>query len=404
MPVFAYTGTDAAHSRIRGTVAADTPRQARDQLRRDGIAVQKIAEHASRPRGRGGLLAPLQRSRLRARWSEAVHDLAMLLQASTPMLEALDTLAGQHRGGFRDALLGVRDRVAAGASLAEAMAERPDLFDEASVHLVEVGENAGTLEDVLAQLAEFKRRSAQTKDQVLTALLYPAFLVVFGLAAGIFLMTAVLPPLLENLGDMSREIPWPTRIVKAGSDLLIGYGGWLAVAGVAAAAALAALLRTDDGRRRWHRALLRVPLLGPMALKQAVARVAMIVATMSRSGVVLTRAIELAARSTENRVVRDALEAAHGKIGAGEDVAAALGQSGVFPPLAVRVFAVGQESGRLEEMLTRLSDDYERQNEMLSARLTALLEPVLILVLATFVGFLLLATILPILEAGRALQ
>ena len=403
MPVFAYTGTDAARSRIRGTVAADTPRQARDQLRRDGIAVRKIAEHAARDRS-GGLLAPIRRQRLRARWSEAVHDLAMLLQASTPMLEALDTLAGQHRGAFRDALLGVRDRVAAGASLAEAMGGRPDLFDEASIHLVEVGENAGTLDDVLGQLAEFKRRSAQTKDQVLTALLYPAFLVVFGLAAGIFLMTAVLPPLLENLGDMSRDIPWPTRVVKAGSDVLVNHGGWLAMLGLAVVLALAAVLRTDDGRRTWHRLMLRVPLLGPMALKQAVARVAMIVATMSRSGVVLTRAIELAARSTENRIVRDALEAAHAKIGAGEDVADALGRSGVFPPLAVRVFAVGQESGRLEEMLTRLSEDYERQNEMLSARLTALLEPVLILVLATFVGFLLLATILPILEAGRALQ
>ena len=402
MPVFAYSGVSTERAPVKGTIAADSPRQARDRLRADGVTVQKIAEFSQAPAG--GLLAMLAARRGRSQWAMAVHDLAMLLHAGTPMIEALDTLAAQHRGGFRDALLAIRDRVAAGSSLAEALAQRPDLFDEASVHLVEVGESAGNLEDVLEQLADFKQRMLAVKDQVLTALLYPVFLVCFGTAAAVFLMTSVLPPLLESLSDQIDTIPWPTQVVKAVSDLLLAYGWWLAAATIGLAAAAAASVRTDRGRVWLHRQILRLPVIGPMALRQAVGRVAMIVATLSKSGVVLTRAIELAARSTDNRVIREALVECGERVGSGEDVAAALGATGVFPPLAVRVFAVGQESGRLEEMLTRLASDYDRQNATLSARLTALLEPVLILVLAGFVGFLLVATILPILEAGNAFQ
>ena len=402
MAVFAYSGRTADRGVVRGTVAADTPRQARDQLRSEGVRVQRISEY--RQSGGSSLLASLAARRGRAQWAHAVHELAMLLHAGTPMLEALDTLAGQSRGGFRDAMLGVRDRVAAGSSLAESLAERPDLFDEATVTLVEVGESAGTLDDVLSQLAEFKQRMMQVKNQVATALMYPAFLVVFGTAAALFLMTSVLPPLLENLSESIETIPWPTRVVKAASDLLTQYGGWLLLASVVGFGLTVAAIRSPRGRLAFDRLVLRLPLVGPIALRQAVSRVAMIVSTLSKSGVVLTRALELAAKSTENRVLRGELDAAVERIAAGEDVSAALARGEAFPPLAVRVFAVGQESGRLEEMLTRLADDYERQNATLSARLTALLEPVLILVLAGFVGFLLLATILPILEAGNVVS
>jgi len=149
--------------------------------------------------------------------------------------------------------------------------------------------------------------------------------------------------------------------------------------------------------------LLRVPILGPMAVKQGVSRISMVIATLLRSGIELTKAVELAERSTSNRVFKTALKQFGERISAGEDVSDALSQSGAFPPLAVRVFSVGQESGKLDEMLFQLADDYDEQVATSSARLTALLEPVLILVLAAAVGFLLLATILPILEAGNVM-
>jgi type II secretory pathway component PulF len=327
----------------------------------------------------------------------------MLLHAGIPMLDALDTISEQNQGSFRTAILGVRDRVAAGSSLAEALRGRPDLFDAASVHMVEVGENSGTLDSVLEQLAEFKRKQLSLRDSVTTALVYPLFLICFGTAAALFLMTSVLPPLLDNLQETLDVLPWPTRVARSMSDALLSYGWLIAIVVAVSVVAVLALLRTDKGKEFWHRTLLRLPLIGPMATKQGVARIAMIIGTLSRSGVELTRAVELAERSTGNVIFKKALKQCGDRIAAGEEVADALRQSGAFPPLAVRVFSVGQESGKLDEMLFRLADDYDAQVATASARLTALLEPALILVLAAMVGFLLLATILPILEAGNVM-
>jgi len=401
MAVFSYIGMNRESATVKGTVAADSPRQARDQLRDQGVRVHKLAECKTRPQRRGWPKLSLRSTN--TQWATAVHEMSMLLHAGIPLLEALDTLADQHQGAFRTALLGVRDRVAAGSSLAEALRERGDLFDEASIQMVEVGENAGNLEAVLAQLAEFKQRQLQFKDSITTALAYPAFLVVFGAAAGLFLMTSVLPPLLDNLQETIDELPFPTRVAKAISDTILSYGWLLSILVGGMLLGLTALLRSSRGQRLWHRTLLRLPIIGPIAIKQGVSRIAMIIGTLTRSGVDLTRAVELAEQSTHNVIFKHALHECGQRIAAGEEIADALRQSEAFPPLAIRVFSVGQDSGKLDEMLFRLADDYDKQVATASARFTALLEPVLILVLAVMVGFLLLATILPILEAGNVM-
>ncbi len=401
MAVFSYVGVDRNSTIVKGTVAADTPRQAREELRDKGVRVRKLDENTTKTRPR--LFPAFSFASHKAQWATAVHELAMLLHAGIPMLEALDTLAEQNSGSFRAAILGVRDHVAAGSSLAESLRERPDLFDDASVQMVEVGENSGTLESVLSQLAEFKQKQMRLRDAVTTALVYPIFLICFGLAAALFLMTSVLPPLLENLQETLDTLPWPTRVAKSVSDTLITYGWLLAGLVIATIFAVVLALRTERGKEFSHRLLLRLPVIGPMAIKQGVSRIAMIIGTLSRSGVELTRAVELAERSTGNVIFKRALHQCGERIAAGEEVADALEQSGAFPPLAIRVFSVGQESGKLDEMLFRLAEDYDVQVATSSARLTSLLEPVLILVLAALVGFLLLATILPILEAGNVM-
>lgn len=403
MAVYSYQGETANRAPARGTITADTPRQARDLLRGRGITVKKLTDAAAGEAGAKSSFGFGSRG-LPKQWTGACQELAMLLHAGIPLLDALDTIAKQQTGPFRIVLLGVRDRVAAGAGFAEALSERPDVFDPASIHLVEVGENAGNLEHVLEHLADFKIRMAETKDEVLSTLVYPAFLVVFGTGASIFLMTGVMPPLLENLKETLPVLPWPTLVVKTASDFLVQWGWLLLIVVVLGFFAFIGFIRTERGRLAWHRFLLRLPIIGPMMVKQGVARVSMIVGTLLRSGIVLTSAFDLAAKSTDNRVLRQALADCSKRMGAGENVADALERAGVFPPLAVRVFAVGQESGRLEEMLERLSKDYDRQVATLSKRFTSLLEPVLIVVLAMFVGFLLVATILPILEAGNVAQ
>jgi general secretion pathway protein F len=326
-----------------------------------------------------------------------------LLGVGIPVTDAIDTLAQQQRGGYRTALLLLRDRVSAGAGLAEAMAEQPDVFDPLSIRMVEVGENSGTLEAVLEQLAGFKERASELKDRVLTALLYPAIVFTVSLAVSIFLMVVVVPMLLTNLLEAGRKLPWPTRVLKAMSDLLVERGWIPFIIVVVCGGALLAWLRTTRGRRMWHRFLLRLPLIGSMARKQTIARIALVLSTLIRSGIVYLKAVEIVVRSTSNVVFREALEQSANDVASGIEISRSLEKTGVFPPLVVHIFSVGQQSGRLEEMLERLATDYDRQVASSSARLASAFEPLLILTLAVFVGFILFATLLPILEAGNVL-
>ena len=399
MAVFAYKARNGRRTEIGGTIAADTPRQARELLRARGLSVHEIDTLETKAASIVG------RSRNSRRYAShlaaAIRELTTLLGAGIPLLDALTTVSQQQRGEFRAAIQLLRERVSAGIGLAEAMAEQPGIFDSLCIQMAEVGENSGTLETSLEQWAEFKERSLALKDRVLTALMYPAFVVVVGLVVTVFLMTYVLPMLLSGLIDAGRPLPWPTQVVKAISDLMTAHWFSMAVATGASTTGVIFALRTQRGRRAWCATVLRLPLIGPMARKQGVARIAMVISTLMKSGIEFVRAVEVTARSTSNLLLREALEQSCRDIGAGRDIGQALERTGAFPPMAVQIFAVGQESGRLEEMLERLAADYDRQVTRTSERLTAVLEPIFILGLAVFVGFLLLATILPILEAGN---
>jgi len=297
----------------------------------------------------------------------------------------------------------VRDRVLQGSSLAEALAEHPDVFDSLAVRMVEVGENSGRLDVVLDQLAGYKERSLQLKDRVLTALLYPAVVLTAATAVSVFLMVVVVPMLLTNLQEMGRTLPWPTRVLKVLSEFLVSHG-WIALLAMAAAfVCLVFMARTRRGQLIIHRLLLRIPLIGSMIMRQNISRAAMVMATLLRGGVVYMSALEIAARSSTNSVIRRAFEQSGEEVGAGRDLGPALEKTGVFPPLVIHVFSVGQESGQLEDLLDRLAADYDRQVTTQSARLATVLEPILIMVLAVIVGFILFATLLPILEAGNVL-
>jgi type II secretory pathway component PulF len=401
MAVFAFRALDANLATVRGTIVADTPRQARESLRARGLTIQAIADERS----------ALGLGTWRWRWASRpaasvvswVRELATLLAVGVPLLEAIDTTAKQYRGSFHNVLLMLRDRVASGASLAEAMRDHPAVFDALCLHLVEVGENAGTLESSLDRLAEFKERSLHLKNRVASALMYPAFVLLVGVMVSVFLMTFVVPNLLSALLEAGREPPLATRVVKAISDFLLSWWWLLLAAAGAVVLAARAVLLSERGRTAWHRLQLRVPILGEMLRKQTVSRIALVVSTLIRSGVVFDKAVRIAASTTPNRVFREALQRCEAAVVAGKDIAEALEETGAFPAPAVRVFAAGQQTGRLDEMLERLATDYDRQVAAVSQRLTTILEPVLIVLLAVVVGWVAFATIMPILEAGDVL-
>ncbi len=331
-----------------------------------------------------------------------LRDLSTLLGVGIPLVDAIDTIHSQHRGRFAASLLTLRERVSAGAGLADAMREQPDMFDAMCVSVAEVGENAGTLDVALERVAEFKERSAAFRNRLGTALLYPAVVLTMALGVSVLLMTAVVPNLLATIQDSGRPLPLPTRIVKAASDWLVGYW-WLLLLGLGVVVAAARMVfRTAKGKMLWHRFLLRIPIAGELARKQAIVRVCIVLSTLLRSGLVFVRSVQIARQTASNLVLAAALERCEQAVQTGRDIAEAMRETAAFPPLVVRVFAVGQQSGRMEEMLDRLASDYDRQVTAASQRLTAVLEPILILFLVVLVGFISLATILPLLEAANA--
>lgn len=396
MAVFAYKATDPAAARVRGVLVADSPRQARDALRARGLTIHEVVAQS----GGAGNGRVRTSSRKAAKVAPFTRELAMLLGAGIPLLDAVDTIARQHRGDFHASLAMLRDRVAAGGGLADAMREQPALFDDMCVSVTEVGEASGSLELVLAQLADFKERSLRIKNRVATALAYPVFVLTMALGVGVGLMTLVIPKLLDSLVESGRPLPWPTRVVKAASDVLVDRWWILLAVLILVVFTIGAVLRTPAGKLRWHQLQLRLPIFGSMICKQAISRVCVVIATMMKSGVVFVRAIQIAQRSTSNLAIRKALRRCEIAIGAGQDISQAMESTGAFPPVVVQIFAVGQQSGRLEEMLERLAADYDQQVATASERMTAMLEPILVLFLVGLIGLIACATILPLLEAA----
>ena len=401
MAVFAYRATTAAAAAVSGTLVADTPRQAREVLADRGLTVRSVVRRHDRPASAAG--ARWGRRRLATKTVGFTRDLATLLAVGVPLADGLSTLAEQATGPFRSVLLQLQDRVASGAGLATAMGEQPAAFDELDVALAGVGEAAGNLDVVLDRLADFKEARSAARNRVGTALIYPGIVFVVAVSVSVLLMTFVVPKLIAPLVESGRPIPPITRVVKAVSDALVHYGWAGAIAAAVAGAALGYAINTPRGRVVRDRLVLRVPVLGDAARKQGIARVAVVLATLLRSGIVFVRAVEIAARTTGNGVLRDALGRLAAAVTTGADVAAAVRGTGAFPPMVVQMFAVGQQSGRLEDMLDRLAADYDRQVRTLTTRLTTILEPALILLLVALVGSIALATLLPMLEAADAL-
>jgi type II secretory pathway component PulF len=237
-----------------------------------------------------------------------------------------------------------------------------------------------------------------------SALLYPAVVLCIGIGVALFLMTYVVPNLLETLQQADRELPAITRVVKGCSDFLIGWWWLLLVAVAGLVLAVKAALRTEAGRMLADRAVLKLPLIGELVRKETTARLAVVLSALLASGLQFVEAVRITRRTLRNRVFRRAMDEYESAVAAGSDIAGPLERSGVFSPVTVQMLAVGQQSGRLEEMLRQLAAGYEQQVAVATQRLTAALEPLLIVILAVLVGFIAFATVLPILEATHVLQ
>jgi general secretion pathway protein F len=408
VPVYAYKGVTAAGRSARGHLDAESPRSARAKLRRDGITPIELVE--------GGDVASRSptTSRFAARLPSlqrvspldlalATRQAATLLGAGIPLVQGLGALSDQVESPRLKAVLGrVRDRVNEGASFADALSGS-SVFPELYVSMVRAGEAGGALEQVLSRLADYLESQVRLRNKVGSILIYPLMMFLFACVVVGALVTVVLPQITELLVSLNQPLPFYTRWIIGMSNFARDWWWAILVAAGAGVAGLRAVIRTDRGRAAWDRLRLRLPVLGRLVRLLAISRFTRTLSTLLAGGLPITRALQTAGQVAGNTVLAAAIDKARLSITEGASVARPLRASGEFPPLVTHMIEVGEQSGELEAMLAKVADTYEEQVETTVTRVTALLEPILILIMVGIVLVIILATLVPLLQITSSL-
>lgn len=325
------------------------------------------------------------------------RELATLISAGLPLDRALSVASSlADKAELKQAVGQILRSVQQGKSLAEALAEFPKIFPPLYVNMVKAGEVGGFLDTALQRLAEYLERAQEVQDEIKSALAYPVILVVVGGLSIVFMFTFVLPKFTTLFKDMGDALPTSTRLLLAISSGLRSYWWVLALGAVGSWLGLRQYVATPQGRFAWDRWRLRVPLLGDLVRKREVAHFARTLGTLVKSGVPLLQALEVVEEVAGNQVIRQALKDVRAGVREGQGISAPLSRSGVFPTLALQMVSVGEETGRLDEMLGRIAEYYEKETHNQLRQLVSMVEPLLIVVMGLIVGFVVVAMLLGI--------
>lgn len=328
---------------------------------------------------------------------------ATMVGAGLPIVQSLDVLARQTENeALRSVIRSMIADVEAGSALAEAMSRHPAAFPGLTVDMVAAGEAGGALDTILLRLADYLEKNEALARKVRSALVYPAMIVAVAVPAVVVMMLFVVPTFETMFASAGVSLPLPTRLVIGFSDVVQQW--WWALLGLvlALAAAGARAWRTGRGRLAADRFMLAVPVAGSVVRKAAVSRFTRTLGTLVASGVPILEGLEITAKTAGNRVVHDAVMQARASIAGGDTIADPLAQSGVFPPVVVRMIQVGEQTGALDEMLARIADFHDQQVDTAVAALLSAVEPAMVVVLGLVVGGLIVSLYLPIFEMMTA--
>ncbi len=398
MEAFQYQALDAAGRTVSGVVQADTARQARMQLRAQGLLPSMIGQVHARERARQGWARGLSSAEL----SLVTRQMATLLGSGLTMEQSLNALIeAASEPTTREVLTGVKTEVTTGLSFAAALGAYEKSFPDFYRALVHGGEESGALPTVLQHLADYLDARQALKQKTGLALLYPVLVTIVALAIVTGLLVYVVPQVVQVFQQSRQSLPLLTRALIALSDFLRATWPYLVAIIVGTAAAARMALRRDAARRRWHALLLRLPWLGPLIRGVNTSRFASTLAILVGGGVPLLSALASGARVMTNMVMREAIERAIERVREGASLARALGETRAFPPLLIHLVASGEVSGKLEQMLNRAAHLETQALERRLAVFLTLLEPVMILVMGGVVLMIVLAILLPIIEINQ---
>ncbi len=401
MPAFDYVCIDARGKRVRGVEEADSVRVLRQQLRDSGWVPVEIHQAAAQQRQEASLSWLKQRI---GAWDLALltRQLATLVQASIPLEEALRALAKQSvKPQVQSVLTAIRARVLEGYTLAQSLGEFPRTFPDLYRATVEAGEKSGHLDLVLEQLADYTESRFETRKKIQHALIYPALLTTMSVLIITALLTWVVPDIVRVFDNSHQQLPLLTRGLIATSDLF-KHWLWLMVLAVAGGAyAFQRALQNPAFRFRYHTWLLRLPLIGGLIRDANTARLAATLSILSRSGVPLVEGLRICVEVMNNLCLKQAVRSAAISVTEGGSLARALEQSQQFPPMMIQMISSGEQSGELENMLTRAATMQERELASLITTLVGLFEPLMLLMMAGVVLIIVLAIMLPIVSMNN---
>jgi type IV pilus assembly protein PilC len=400
MPTFAYSGRTRAGQTVSGERVADTIDAATAALRREQINVTRITPVAAKADAKAKDKKGTVGKKVAAKnLAVFTRQFSVMIDAGLPLVQCLDILGNQEEDkNFSAVILQTRSDVEAGASLADAMRKHPKTFDPLFTNMIAAGEAGGILDTILKRLATYIEKAVKLAGQVKSAMIYPiAVIVIAGGVVGVILWK-VIPTFAALFSGLGADLPLPTRLVIAMSDNLVRYFPFLFIAGGAAVYGFRSYYGTDNGRHVVDSFALKAPVLGNIMRKIAVARFCRTLSTLIASGVPILDGLEITAKTAGNAIVEDAIMTTRKSIERGETISVPLKDTKVFPPMVTQMIGVGEATGALDTMLSKIADFYEEEVDAAVAGLLTLLEPIMIAVLGIVVGGIVIAMYLPIFD------
>ena len=402
MPAFAYQALDQTGKTQRGVLQGDTARAVRASLRERGLNpldVSPVTETSAQRASffRHGLSG--------AQLALLTRQLATLLKAGLPVDEALGALAEQNDDQrMRTLVMSLRSRVLEGSALATALNDAPESFPEIYRASIAAGEQSGRLDEVLARLADYTEARDALKQKMWAALAYPILLTIVAMAVVTGLLVYVVPQIVGVFTQMHQVLPWPTRALLALSAFVKVWGWLLLIVIVGAAVGGRLALRTEQVRFAWHEFVLKIPFAGKLVRAANTARCTRTLALLTASAVPLLDALNIGAQVMPNLPMRSAVKKAALKVREGSSFSRALGDSGYFPPVALRLIASGERAGELERMLDEAANHQSRELDRWMSAMTAIIGPLVILLVGAMVLFIVLAILLPIFDMNQMVK
>jgi type IV pilus assembly protein PilC len=398
MPTFAYSGRTRGGQTVSGERVADTMDAAVAALRREQIMVTRI-DPARAARADAKPKAPKGKSVPSKNLAIFTRQFSVMIDAGLPLVQCLDILGKQEPNKhFSAVILKTREDVEAGAALADAMKKHPKTFDALYSNMIAAGEAGGILDTILKRLAVYIEKAVKLKGEVKSAMIYPVAVIIIATLVVGAILWKVIPTFASLFEGLGAQLPFPTRVVIAASNYIVSYGVFIVIGIGLVGYGIKSYYGTTGGRRLIDRILLRAPILGQILRKVAVARFCRTLSTLLASGVPILDGLDITARTAGNAIVEDAILLTRSGIERGETISGPLRETNVFPSMVVQMINVGETTGALDAMLSKIADFYEEEVDTAVAGLLTLMEPVMIAFLGVVVGGIVIAMYMPIFD------